>query len=114
MTSLFLTEQSTLALQILNQAYVNELTSDSPRVELTHRNLKVPLRPHQAAATQAMLDHEIRLSKGWDISGQTLYSSWGILGDGVGVGSSGSYRGFVIGLRDVIPMYLIRPSPQRT
>lgn len=88
MTSLFLTEQSTLALQILNQAYVNELTSDSPRVELTHRNLKVPLRPHQAAATQAMLDHEIRLSKGWDISGQTLYSSWGILGDGVGVGKS--------------------------
>jgi hypothetical protein len=88
MTSLFVTEQSTVALRILNQAYVNELTSDSPRVDLKHRNLKVPLRAHQAAATQAMIDHEIRLSKGWDISGQTLFSSWGILGDGVGVGKS--------------------------
>ena len=88
MSSLFVTEQSTLALRILNQAYVNELTSESPHVELTSPHLKVPLRAHQAAATQAMLDHEKRLSTGWDISGQTLFSSWGILGDGVGVGKS--------------------------
>ena len=88
MSSLFVTEQSTVALRILNQAYVNELTSDSPHVELTNPHLKVPLRAHQAAATRAMLDQEKRLSTGWDISGQTLFSSWAILGDGVGVGKS--------------------------
>jgi len=88
MSSLFVTEQSTVALKILNQAYVNELTSDSPRVNITSPHLKVPLRAHQAAATQAMLDHEKRLSTGWDISGQILFSSWAILGDGVGVGKS--------------------------
>ena len=86
--SLFLTEQSAIALRILNRAYMNELTSESPRIEYTNPHLKVPLRAHQAAAARAMLDHERHLSTGWDISGQMLYSSWAILGDSVGVGKS--------------------------
>lgn len=88
MNSVFATEQSILALRILNQPYVYELNSNSPQINHTNRFLKVPLRAHQAAAAAAMLDYEKKLSQGWDISGETLHSSWAILGDGVGVGKS--------------------------
>ena len=95
----FLTEQSLVAMRILNQPYLNELTNESPRVETTNIHLKVPLRAHQSAAIYSMLDQEKRLSTGMDISGQTLYGSWSILGDGVGVGKSLSVLGQIAHLK---------------
>lgn len=73
---------------MLNSPYKSELTEESPRIEMTHPNLKIPLRAHQAAAVYAMLAQEQRLSNGYEISGERLFGSWSILGDGVGVGKS--------------------------
>jgi SNF2-related domain/Zinc finger, C3HC4 type (RING finger)/Helicase conserved C-terminal domain len=95
----FLTEQSSVALKILNQAYINELTNESSRVETANIHLKVPLRAHQAAAVHSMLEQEKRLSTGMDISGETLYGAWSILGDGVGVGKSLSVLGQIAHLK---------------
>lgn len=81
-------EHISKSLEILNQPYASELTTHSARIEMTSPHLKIPLRAHQAAAVNAMVDQEIKLSKGWDMSGEILYGSWSILGDGVGVGKS--------------------------
>ena len=95
----FITEQSLVAMRILNQPYLNELTTESPRVDTTNPNLKVSLRAHQSAAIYSMIEQEKRLSAGMDISGQTLYGSWSILGDGVGVGKSLSVLGHIAHLK---------------
>ena len=97
--STFQTEQSLVAMRILNQPYMNELTNESPRVEAANIHLKVPLRAHQSAAVHAMLEQEKKLSMGMDISGKTLYGSWSILGDGVGVGKSLSVLGHIAHLK---------------
>ena len=97
--STFITEQSSVALKILNQPYLNELTNEALRVETANIHLKVSLRAHQAAAVHSMLEQEKRLSSGMDISGQTLYGSWSILGDGVGVGKSLSILGQIAHLK---------------
>ena len=75
-------------LRVLNTPYKNELTENSPRISLDHPLIKVPLRPHQAALVHKMLDQEKKLTAGWDLSGETLYGKWSILGDSVGVGKS--------------------------
>jgi hypothetical protein len=84
----FLVEQSLVAMRILNQPYIHELTTDSPRVDLDNKFLNVPLRAHQAAVVHSMIEKEKKLTTGLDISGQKLFGSWSILGDGVGVGKS--------------------------
>ncbi len=76
------------ALKLLNTPYKRELTEESPRIQTTHPFLKIPLRAHQAAAVYAMLEQEQKLSKGFELSGERLFGSWSILGDGVGVGKS--------------------------
>ena len=95
----FLTEQSLVAMRVLNHPYTNELTSESPRVGTTNPHLSVPLRAHQTAAIHAMIEKEKELSKGKDISGQTLFGSWSILGDGVGVGKSLTVLGHIAHLK---------------
>lgn len=76
------------ALKILNTPYLRELTGESPHISMTHPFLKIPLRSHQAAAVHAMLEQEKKLSTGYELSGERLFGSWSILGDGVGVGKS--------------------------
>jgi SNF2 family DNA or RNA helicase len=71
-----------------NMAYTHELTEESPQVPLQSPHLKVPLRAHQAAAVHRMAFNERSLLQGLPIDRHTLYSRWGILGDGVGVGKS--------------------------
>ena len=99
------------SLRILNTPYANELTESSERIPISHPFLKVPLRAHQAATVQSMLNQEKKLTNGLDLSGQTLYGSWSILGDGVGVGKSLSVlahiaslktQGFVPKLRQIV------------
>ncbi len=84
----YYSESNLEKLNILNEPFKNELTGDSPRLDFTSPLLKIPLRAHQAASVQAMIQKETEFSKGKDISGETVFSSWAILGDGVGVGKS--------------------------
>jgi hypothetical protein len=76
------------ALTIQNQAFLYEVSQ--PSIEDMPQNIyiKVPLRVHQKAIVEKMDEYEKKLTKGWDVSGNTLFSSYGILGDGVGVGKS--------------------------
>lgn len=99
MAGAFQTEQSLVAMRILNQPYLSELTTNSPRVQSTNPNLKVPLRAHQTAAVHSMIEQEKKLSTGMDISGEILYGSWSILGDGVGVGKSLSVLAHIANLK---------------
>lgn len=77
-------------LRIQQQAFANEITE--PCLEETPQTtfIKVPLRTHQKAVVHRMSEYEKQLTSGWDISGSgdTLFSSYAILGDGVGVGKS--------------------------
>jgi hypothetical protein len=72
---------------IMRDVYQHALTSDAPLATATP-TLKVPLHRHQQAALHAMEQHERQLMQGMDCSGEKLYSSYGILGDSVGVGKS--------------------------
>ena len=64
------------------------LTSESAIVDVPADSLKVSLRAHQQAILAAMESQERDLISGMPCSGETLYSSYGILGDSVGVGKS--------------------------
>ena len=64
------------------------LNSDSATVDVPADSLKVSLRAHQQAVLAAMESQERELISGMPCSGETLYSSYGILGDSVGVGKS--------------------------
>ena len=64
------------------------IKSDAPTVDVPPNSLKVTLRSHQQAALAAIERHEQELINGMDCSGETLYSSYGIIGDSVGVGKS--------------------------
>lgn len=88
MNTYYYSETNVEKLKVLNEPFRNELTSESPRVEMSNPYLKIPLRAHQAACVKAMLDRETDFTNGKDISGEKVFSSWSILGDGVGVGKS--------------------------
>lgn len=73
---------------IQNQAYQREIGQPSLEEVQENAYIKLPLRAHQKAIVDSMKSYEANLTKGWDVSGNVLYSSYGILGDGVGVGKS--------------------------
>ena len=64
------------------------LDSSSAGIDAPVNALKVSLRAHQQAILAAMEKSERDLVSGMPCSGETLYSSYGILGDSVGVGKS--------------------------
>jgi hypothetical protein len=64
------------------------LDSSSPLADAPPNSMKVSLRTHQQAVLAAMENSERELISGMTCSGETLYSSYGILGDSVGVGKS--------------------------
>jgi SNF2 family DNA or RNA helicase len=84
--------------------YKNSLTIDSTRVEIPEGALKVTLRSHQQAAVFAMQKKEKELMEGLDCSGEVLYSSYGVLGDSVGVGKSLMVMGHIARLRTIPPL----------
>lgn len=86
------------SLSILNDVYKHSLTSESDKVsQPTH--VKTSLRNHQKSVLFSMKEKEKVLNKGMDISGAKLYSSFAILGDGVGVGKSLMVLGHISNLK---------------
>jgi SNF2 family DNA or RNA helicase len=84
----YMTSQTFKTFKVMSDVFVNSLTSQAPGVEPPADALKVTLRSHQQAALYRMEQLERSLVNGLDCSGETLYSSYGILGDSVGVGKS--------------------------
>lgn len=87
-----------------NDAFLYALKSGAPLVEQP-TEIKVPLRNHQKAILYEMEVREQKLSRGMDISGAKLFSRFGFLGDGVGVGKSLMVLGHIARLKHtpVIP-----------
>jgi hypothetical protein len=67
--------------------------------------MKVSLRGHQQAILAAMEESERQLISGMECAGETLYSSYGILGDSVGVGKS------LMVLAHIARLPTLRPLP---
>lgn len=76
---------------LFQNLYANALTAESPRVT-TPSWLKTPLLPHQQAMLASALALERGKREGIDVGSsadtETLYTSYGILGDRVGSGKS--------------------------
>lgn len=72
---------------LYNIPHFNSLSSISP-VSTQSPQIKVPLRPHQLAVIHRMASLEKNLLEGYSISGEKLFSRFGVLGDSVGVGKS--------------------------
>ena len=84
----YYTVQGLKTFNTMAEVYKISLSIESPCVDVPENSLKVPLRVHQRAALYEMENKERKLLSGLDCSGETLYSSYGILGDSVGVGKS--------------------------
>ena len=89
---------------VMGDVYTHSLPKDSPGVDVPEGSLKVTLRSHQQAALYAMERRERELLAGYDCSGETLYSSYGILGDSVGVGKSLMVLGHIARLSQMPPL----------
>ena len=103
MTS-YTTLQNRKVFTTMADVYTNSLTTDSPRVDVAVDSLKVNLRSHQQAVLAAMENKEQQLLKGLDCSGEILYSSYGILGDSVGVGKSLMVMAHIARLKTIPPL----------
>jgi SNF2 family DNA or RNA helicase len=90
----------TLMADIINRS----IKSDAPMVDVPPNTLKVTLRSHQQAALGVIERHEQELMNGMDCSGETLYSSYGIMGDSVGVGKSLMVLGHISRLHLIKPL----------
>lgn len=100
----YYTSQTLKVFQTMATVYENSLTKDSKCVDAPMNSLKVPLRLHQQAALYAMEQKERSLLEGLDCSGEKLYSSYGILGDSVGVGKSLMVLGHISRLPVMSPL----------
>ena len=84
------------------------LDSNCPTVDVPPNTLKVSLRAHQQAVLAAMETSERELVSGMACSGETLYSSYGILGDSVGVGKSLMVLAHIARLGAIAPLQNIK------
>jgi SNF2 family DNA or RNA helicase len=82
------------------------LDSSSPSADAPPNSMKVSLRAHQQAVLAAMEKSEQELISGMECAGETLYSSYGILGDSVGVGKS------LMVLAHIARLSTLSPLPQ--
>jgi len=82
------TNYQKIAIRNIDTVYKNSLLATSPVCTIPEGLLKVPLRLHQQTIVTAMEQRERALSEGYDISGERLFSRYGVLGDSVGVGKS--------------------------
>jgi SNF2 family DNA or RNA helicase len=92
------------ALQIMKSVMKRSLQPDAPLADVPAGTLKVPLRGHQQAVLAAMEQYEQGFLKGCEIKGETVYSTYGILGDSVGVGKSLMVLGHIARLRTLPPL----------
>ena len=84
------------------------LDSTSSIVDVPANSLKVSLRSHQQAVLAAMETYERELISGLSCSGETVYSSYGILGDSVGVGKSLMVLGHISRLASLPPLQAMK------
>jgi SNF2 family DNA or RNA helicase len=74
-------------LRVLDIAFRNQITKDSPRVHQPSE-IKISLRDHQKALVAAMYEKEKKSMEGILIGNTLTYLNYGILGDEVGTGKS--------------------------
>jgi SNF2 family DNA or RNA helicase len=75
-------------MNLINNIYKRSITEDDPRIE-TPSDIKIPLRPHQAAIVNRMYFTEKSLREGYEVTpGEKYFSRFAILGDAVGSGKS--------------------------
>ena len=86
------------SLYIFNDGFRYSLNSESSQCEQPP-DIKVQLYAHQKAVLECMKTKENQLNLGKDISGSRLFSNFGILGDGVGVGKSLMVLGHISNLK---------------
>lgn len=75
-------------LRHLKEVHDQCLTAESPTTVHPGPAIRIPLHPHQLTVLKAMEDLERNGSTGIDCSGETLFTTYGILGDSVGAGKS--------------------------
>ena len=102
--SSYYTSQGLRVFNVMADVYKRSLTVESPCADVPASSLKVSLRTHQQAALYEMEERERTLLGGLDCSGETLYSSYGILGDSVGVGKSLMVLGHISRLSMIPPL----------
>ena len=73
---------------LMDDVLQNSITSGPLLTDIPGGMLKIPLHLHQQVIVKRMEELEHHLTSGMDCSGETLYSSYGILGDSVGTGKS--------------------------
>ena len=73
---------------LMDDVLQNSIKSGAPLTDIPEGMLKIPLHLHQQGIVNRMQKLEQDLTTGMDCSGETLYSSYGILGDSVGTGKS--------------------------
>ena len=88
----------------MNGVLENGIRADSVMIEPPADRLKVTLRSHQQAALARMEKMENQLINGMDCSGETFYSSYGIMGDSVGSGKSLMVLGHIARLSSLSPL----------
>ena len=81
-------------LDVYEQPLINGLTEESPHAQQPP-HIKVGLRPHQLAMINAMGDKESVAINGFDVSGETHFSQFAILGDKVGSGKTLMTLGYI-------------------
>lgn len=86
-------------LNILQSVYNNSLEDDETKIYQPISNIKVPLRRHQYAVIDKMIDYENKFKDGYDINNNILYSKYAILGDNVGVGKTLMVLGHIASLQ---------------
>jgi len=86
-------------LQTIKDVHDNVLQADAPLADVPEGILKVQLRPHQLAVLHAMQTLETAATSGLDCSGEKVFSSYGVLGDSVGVGKSLMVLGHIARLK---------------
>ena len=87
---------------LYNRPFVNGCTSESHMIDQPS-SIRVSLRAHQRAIIYQMNSLETSLQKGLDISGETLFSRYAILGDSVGVGKSLMVLGHIASKLNSVP-----------
>uniref|UniRef100_A0A6C0D5A5 RING-type domain-containing protein n=1 Tax=viral metagenome TaxID=1070528 RepID=A0A6C0D5A5_9ZZZZ len=87
-------------LKILNDVYNNSLEDDELKVYTPIDNVKVPLRRHQHAVIEKMIEYENSFLKGYEKHSHTLFSKYAVLGDNVGVGKTLMILGHISSIKN--------------
>ncbi len=91
-------------LNVMKTVHDGALGVTAPMADVPAGTLKVGLRGHQQAVLAAMEARERTLLTGLDVSGETFFSNYGVIGDSVGVGKSLMVLGHIARLQTIPPL----------